>query len=167
MMTRGQVDLRILTVYGLKLAWWHGARIHRARLIGEFLRYLTPGGARFVSWGRGRLPHSPPSPCPMVPCILRPGLLHFVLPFTGQHKHQTGQGYKKRSDLALPHAGVVDHSYYRLMKKLFSHSPSSLSRLCSLAIRLASLNSSLNSLIQLLSLPLDITQHSTPANITS
>ncbi|KAJ0130060.1 putative AC9 transposase [Fusarium oxysporum f. sp. albedinis] len=39
----------------------------------------------------------------MVPCILRPGLLHFILPFTGHHKHQTDQEYKKRSDLTLLH----------------------------------------------------------------
>ncbi|KAJ0133772.1 Enolase [Fusarium oxysporum f. sp. albedinis] len=50
----------------------------------------------------------------MVPCILRPGLLHFVLPFTGQHKHQTGQGYKKRSDLALPHAGLSSQLFDKL-----------------------------------------------------
>ncbi|KAH7112699.1 hypothetical protein EDB81DRAFT_312700 [Dactylonectria macrodidyma] len=94
----------------------------------------------------------------MVPYNLRPGLLHFRLPFTRRQKHhRPARNIRRAATSIFPTRKLliiltIDSS----RNYLGNYSPSPLSSLCFLATHLASLNS----LIQLLSLLLDTTRHS-------
>jgi hypothetical protein len=102
----------------------------------------------------------------MVPCILRPGLLHsdyLSLGSTNTRPARNTRGTatsffpttKSLINLTIVSSRTYSGTHHRLIKNLFRHSPFPLSSLCFLAIRLASIKS----LIQLLSLLLDLTQH--------